>query len=308
MGSVVGNTYLTTMTPEMASKWLSDFEYEHQRNVAQNTVDFYAGMMESGEWVPGTNIKLATVNGSGRKVLVDGRHRLCATVVSGTPQVYSVTEIKCDTDADVARVYYTTDRGRNRTYGDAWRTTLIADELGLTNSQVNTAGAGVRFIMADFKRQSANMISMDSMLEQVRFYADGIGRYFECIAGTSQHMEPAMRRAAVVSVGIATLQYAINIYGFGKVEDFWIGLVRDDGLRAGDPRKVANIHLLSTGIMASSGRTQEQVSANYQARYIANCFNAWVEDREFKVARTKGYSKVHDSNAPIKINGTPWKG
>ncbi|PYJ11254.1 MAG: hypothetical protein DMF06_03320 [Verrucomicrobia bacterium] len=133
----------------------------------------------------------------------------------------------------------------------------------------------------------------------MREYAIAASIYVELIAGASGRISNLLRRAASMAVGIVTIDESISVFGDKKVEDFWTGIAKDDGLHLVDPRKVAHTHLIETSMRGGKGKN---ASPYYSARYIANCFNAWVEGREIK------FTRVNDAKAPILIAGTSFKG
>lgn len=307
----VSSNYTMTITPEMAQQILSTCPYEYQRKIRKSRVALYATMMESNSWVNGSNIKFAVMDKTGRKILTNGFHRLTAVIVSGRPQVFAVTEVACGDESDLARVYYTEDRSLARSDADAFRTLHIELELGISSWQINKASAAMRFIYNDFARRNYVSPTTEEVVEMLRAYADAIGLYFEVTAGRPRYMEKPLMRSAVMSVAFEVLRFAPMKYGTERCIDFWKGMAIDDGLTRTDPRKVANVHIVNTRISMTSGggRNGSMASAAYQARYVANCWNAWSEGRVFASFNGKApSSKVFDAGAPIVINGTSWDG
>lgn len=307
----VGKTYTLEVDAAKAGEILSQNGYKRQRVLRPKTVTLYADKMENGHWVPGSPIKFVLWGDkrNPKRVLVDGQHRLHAVVKTGAKVQFAVTEIWCDDENEAARVYYTTDRNAVRGYGDIFAATGVQEELGLTKTDMNAAASSVRFIDSGFLKNNTFQ-DEDDLLHKVLEYQDAIVLYFAATAGCDRRMSVPLRRNSVMAVGLVTFRYSAGVYGNKKVEDFWEGVALDDGLKQGDPRKVANVHLMTTrmpnGAMIPGFRT---VSAAYQARWIANCFNAWAEGREYKVTEDRrSASKVYDSSAPIEILGSPFKG
>lgn len=311
MATVI-KSYVKRITPGEAQTWLNEYAYQFQRNPAKRTVELYARQMSTDAWLDGTTLKLASIRGRKQKMLVDGQHRLLALIASGCPQTFSVVEIDCDDDNDLALLYSTTDRGRQRTVTDMYRTVHLADEVGVTGDTLTRAGSALQFIEDGFDRKGKTKRSYDELLALFRTYADSIGAYVE-VAGASPHRSiwNALFRSSTFSLGIVTYQHAVYVYGEKAVNDFWEGVSQDDGLRRTDPRKVANMHLATVRISQASavnGGGGRIVSAAYSARYLAACWNAWTEERTYSDSTKAPTAKVYDAKAPIKINGTPWKG
>ena len=83
--SVAPRTELTTITPDMAKKWLATST--RNRSISPTTVKAYAADMRAGAWK-------ITHQGIGFNVdreLVDGQHRLSAVVEADIPVTMPVT-------------------------------------------------------------------------------------------------------------------------------------------------------------------------------------------------------------------------
>jgi hypothetical protein len=105
-----------------------------------------------------------------------------------------------------------------------------------------------------------------------------------------------------MAVGLVTFDESSAVYGDKKIEEFWLGLGKDDGLRIGDPRKAARVYLFE-----ESSRPRLELGGSvkqaYTARYVANCFNAWIEGRNIRNSAVRG-----DALSPIFIRGSRFKG
>lgn len=287
-----------------AARMLSAFAYDRQRQVNTHYVNYYATMMKSGEWLPGTEIAIAYApdgNGQVRGSLVNGRHRLLAVIEADVPVDFAVKSFDCSGDTEVAKIYGTTDIGRSRNINDYIRALSIEHEFGFPPSYTNKLGVAVSFMQAGFRTPNRTEITPEERVRQMRRYSVAASAYEEILTDIgTRSCYVKMKIAGVMSVALVTLDEATRTYGDDKVANFWIGMGRDDGLRIGDPRKTANSHLFEVGISAAA--KNRRASASYTARYLANCFNAWVENREIK------YTRVPDANAPISITGTSFKG
>lgn len=289
------------VTPQMAETWLKQCKYERQRNVRPHHVEFLAEEMRRGNFRQGTQIHFTEYEG--KLHLVNGQHTLSAIIKSDLPQILDI----CQTDEDPSVAYYRHDNGLKRTPADMFSAMYIAEEFGITKTQTNALGAAVRFIAQNFKQkptrsERVTVVHPDDQLGLMREYGEYAEAYFDIAAGRPKHMRSSVERAATLSVALVTLRYAYPTMG-DVVTDFWKGAIFDDGLSAGDARKAANVHLLTTGMGGGGqGYTIQTKTSEYSARYIARCWNAWVEKREIS------FTKVLDQFAPIIIRGTPFTG
>lgn len=295
----IARTYVQEITPETAALWLSTYCYERQRNLRKYKVDDYAESMINGYWRIGSHLALA-INRT-RTVIVDGQHRLAAVAKSGISNTFTITEFSCETQEEVDDLYAKHDRGLPRSLSDAMVAKRAGEMLNLTKTWTNVVGAAIQFIHTDFVRSQNRKMPLDEISDKFHDYGESIMRYIECVSEAPRLLSHAVQRSSVVSVGLVTLRFSVLKYGEKPVLNFWRGLASDDGLRRSDPRKIALNHISNTNISSTTG-SGNVVGPNYQSRFIANCFNAWTENRELRM------TKVFDSLAPISINGTPWNG
>ena len=288
----------TWVTPETAASWLRLHNYEHQRPIRSSNVEFLAEEMRRGEFRQGVQIHFA--RWEGRLHLVNGQHTLSAIVKSGIRQAMSV----CYTDEDPAQVYGRHDIQKKRTTADMFSALQTADEFGFTASQLNRMGAALRFIHEGFSKQTQKMHPRE-LLSLVEQYADAGIAYFDEILGADQYIRSPLTRTATLSVALVTYRFSAAKYGGSVVSDFWKGIAFDDSVARGDPRKTAKRHLETINMQGSNGDATAKIkkSAAYSSRYVAQCFNAFVENRNL------GKTYVMDeATRPIIINGTPWDG
>jgi len=287
------------VTPEIASEWLSTYQFERQRKIRQWHINFLAEEMKNGRFLAGTQIRFSV--GKDKTRIIDGQHRLSAVVKSNLPQVFSVLWMPEDPNSGYGRL----DIGLTRTPQDMFSAIHLSEEVGLGPDMINRVGTSVKFINAGFHVVSSNYarLATDDQADMIREYSQAAGAYTEIIAGMPMEMRAGMLRSATMSVALATLRFASTTLGKSKVEDFWTGVTFDDGLSIGDPRKTANRHILTTGMPSGKRVSNKTVwSASYSARYLANCWNAWVDDREIKQTR------VADERSKISLAGTPFNG
>ena len=284
------------VTAELAASWLAEHTYERQRPVRARHVEYLAEEMRRNFFRQGTQIHF--VRFENQLHLVNGQHTLSAIVKSGLPQVISV----CYTSEDPAEAYSRHDVHLKRTTADMFSALQMGDELGFSATQINRLGAAAKFIDEGFNRSRAKRFHPDDQVRVTREYAPAAELYFEATAGKSHTIKSAMERVATFSVGLAIYRYAYPS-GEKKVDDFWTGVALGVGLEMNDPRGACREHLLNTGIAGGRDKADRLYrTVNYSSRYVANCWNAWVENRSIRNTR------VLDVTAPIIIKGTPFDG
>lgn len=291
------------VTPEQALSWLSKAGYDKQRTIRDYWTTYLADEMARGSFEPSTQITFLRHNGS--MELVDGQHRLSAVVKSGLAQKFVVVVRDVETEGDVANAYYRLDQALRRTTTDQYRVLGLSDELDLTATDLNALGASVKFIWNNFQKSTGagRALHPDERLLLIREYQDAARHYFTAKMGCPSEISSSAIRAATVSVALVTYRYSSQEYGLAKVDEFWHGVLLDDNVSKGDIRKQANRHLLTTGMMSSSGNQfANAVSPAYSARLLARCFNAFASNENLKQA------KVLDSTAPMLILGSPFTG
>lgn len=290
------------VTPELAQRWLTERAYAGQRMRRDTHVRFLAEEMEKGRFLQGTPVAFATMPNGERKNL-NGQHTLAAIALCGKSQVLTELSFPCRDDVDVAEMYGRFDVNLKRTISDLFAARGLANELGFTPTQLNAMGAAVKLIFSKFRSARNVSVHPDDLIVWIREYTDAAHMYFEVAAGMPQEIQKSVQRSATLGLALVTFRFSWKVFG-QKVDEFWSGAIFDDGIKNGDPRKVAHRHLLNT-VIAGAGNSPHSnmsVTAAYSTRYLASCFNAYMEGRPLQMA------KVMNDLAPIKIIGTPFSG
>lgn len=295
------NIEIVKVTPDMARQWLSERLYNRQRTIRSAHVKFLTEEMLRGTFVPGTQIRFSILDG--KYNLLDGQHRMAAVVASNTTQVFSILSAETESEEQEAIQYGNLDTGLRRTFNDMGRALQLTDELGFTATQINELSAASTFIRSGFIKSRRQYTSRSDLVKWIRDYSTAGQEYYEIAAGCTQEIRPSVGRRATLAVALVTFLYSEVAYG-ECIEQFWRGAIFDDALRVGDPRKVAYNHLMTTRHAGGGyhGRVRDLTTSAYSARYLANCFNAYVEQRSLTG------TKVIDHNGPIKILGSPFRG
>jgi len=297
---------LVLVTPEEAQKMLTFNSYERQRTIRHTKVTIYADAMEKKRFEPGTQLSFG-YTGSGNLQLLDGQHRLQAVVKSGIPQWFVIRTKKYETEQDLALAYGHFDQHAKRSDRDNLKAIGLDTDLGFSVGELRVMSSAVRLINeGKFNRNTrpGGGGAVEDLREWISYYADAGSQYFEAIAGSPQFMRTPLTRAATLGVALVTFKFATRVYGDEKIFEFWRGTAMDDGLSLTDPRKTANRHLLTASMSGGHGASHQKkdkiVTPAYSTRYLANCWNAWAEDR------TISSTNVRDMNQDIHILGTPF--
>ena len=299
------NPAMLTITPETAQRWLETMLYEHQRPIRQSHVEYLAEEMRRGRFVQG--LQMHIVEYENASVLVDGYHRLWAIVESGLSQTVAVLRTRVATKEEIAWIYGNTDIGMRRTGAQLIGALELPQEIGCSIMEVRQLSGAIPFMLSGCVRTSyaETRYHKDDLIHHIRLYAPYARSYFAQQHDMSDTLRKRANRSSTLSIALLTWRYAApyaESRGDPSVAEFWRGVLFDDGVQIGDPRKLVNRHLLMVNVSASASSVHssgELVTTGYSARYIAACFNAYMERRQLKMA------KVNDATAPIRLYGVP---
>lgn len=290
---------LTTVTSEMALKWLTENRYPRQRALSIYAVDLLAEHMEKGTFRQGTQIAFASVRGK-HKMLTNGQHTLQAVIKSGKPQLLSVMHHNVDTMEQVNWLYVQEDRHRRRTVADTFNAFDMLDQMELrTKRQLNSVGSSVRVIMSGFNRCRARIRDED-FLAAMSEYKEAARLYFASINGTENALISPLYRYTTLPIGLVTCRYAVKSVGEEYVTDFWSGVALDDGLKKGDPRKSLLFHFRNDALGTYMTSTKRRVPIRWAIYRVADCWNNWVANEKMDLDPSVSL------NRPIHIAGTPY--
>jgi hypothetical protein len=285
----------------LAKYWLENHYYDKQRAIRPGKVSQWSKIMKDGKWNPGSSMTVALYEG--QCFHVNGYHRLHGVIDSNTVQWFALLTIEVSSEEELAELYSTQDRGLSRTVRDAYNAYNLAETMEMGGADLSRVGAALKYIYNGFLAHRTGNIPDYEVLSLFDFYHGAIDTYMSILGEGQPDEVKAMKRQPVMAVGVASIHHATGVYGEVTIQKFWEALATNDGLRIGDPAKLAHTHMMKFG-MKGSGQAyaKKTTSPNYQARYIASCFNAAIEGRTLK--RTS----VTHPTAPIVIKGTPWKG
>lgn len=286
-----------TITPKQAQDWLDKFVSDKvQRNLDRKWVSKFAESMKSGKFGGNSPIQLRELDGVIH--LIDGRTRLNAVVEAGVPQSFVVISDKVNSETQLIDEFRYYNDGRRVTLPHMFQAMQLVTKTGLTQQQLNQLSGAIALIDSDFLKDGT-AITIDRRVDLMLRYTEPAKMYFEALSGAAKLIQKPLQRAASIAVGVCTFDESIHAFGQKKVFDFWHGVAQMVNEKKGDPRATAVNNLLTTippGSIMRSGLTVR--SAEYSARALASCFNAWVKGRTLEGIR------INDPAAPLYLEGS----
>lgn len=276
---------------EDAREILEKTQYRQQRAIRSRHVQRLARIMESGEFRQGTPIDIAVVGQ--KSYLVNGQHTLSAIVQCGKPQELLVVKHSCKNMDEVGGLYVGFDRQLRRTPQDvvsgygvnmqsigAHTGRALYGATGLVGSGFQANGTTRWLPWWDDLRIRARLL--ESWLPEAEFIDEDI---------VNAPYSALVRTSSIMAVALVTYRYAKN------ASVFWRGLVRDDALPQGDPRKAL--------LFAYADKTKFRRAVYQQhivARYVISCWNSFRRDQ------TRVNISHGDLTKPVRIYDTPHDG
>lgn len=263
------------LRPEHAVAILDQWSYKGQRKVRESRVRTYVHEMTSGDWTYSTEMHVGVLP-DGSTHLLNGYHRLhaLARLPSDTEYRLPVTLIVrfFETPEELAGYYSVIDIGGVRTTNDALAAHGLAEEWGVLTETIKAAGYAAPMILNNFTGGRSNSLggyrgrSVPAKVSLLREWEEEIVLSEMVTRQTPSEMRKKLWRQAVYSVMLMTLRYAREM-----ALEFWTKVGTGEDLRLGMPAMTLRNFLLAT----NTRKTAEHI----YARYVANCWNAYVEGR-----------------------------
>lgn len=296
----MANTTTVAISPEQARVWLDRYKADVQRPITAAKVRYYAEKMRQGEFGRNSTIHLRTLDG--QTYFIDGRHRIKGIIESGTTQNFIVISDTVNSRTELIEEFRRINDAKVVSQLDYCVAAGVDTETGLSRKQISLL-LGAATLLAEGFDQSAHGGSVDvrDKISVIREYQDAADEYFGAVQPAPKIIRNSFRWSATIAVGIVTFKDSVDLYGHDKVFSFWDGAARMVNEKTGDPRGTLVRFMLKT--TPPTTNPQPGVDAkpiNYIARYIASCFNAWVENRTISNARPK-------IDEPICIRGSRLK-
>jgi hypothetical protein len=274
-------------TPSVAKQLRAACHFERQRALSDDHIARLAEEMTRGSFVAGTQIFMGVLP-SREMLILNGNHTLEAVAFSGVPTALTFTYCPVADENEAGRLYAQFDIHRVRSWGDAYKAYGFND--GIPGDWVTKSGAALGIIAAKFQRpgDSPMFKSREIRSHMIRDYTDTIIHLVAVIRSGARHIMPLVKRRAVLAVALETMRYQPS-----AAAEFWGSLVRDDGLKNGDPAKALLSHLRNNS--ASTGGH----GAVLQSNAAASAWNAFHSGKQLSFVRPKEVTT-------FRLAGTPW--
>lgn len=270
------------VTPAVATEWLSNFNYRHQRAIRSYHVSSLARMMAAGSFRQKTQVNFCRLGDHYH--LTNGQHTLSAIVASGIAQTLSVIVTNVSCEKEVADDFSRHDTHLTRQLSDAMIAHEVHNELGVTPTVLNTLAAACMFyayLIGERTSKGATQSTHDEKLEIIKRHGRLAKAVSDCFEGF-MNLGFLTRKA--------TFSCAMFCFSADKdlSHDFWRSVASDDGLKIADPRKTIREWLRER--VTPGGTYQSRMNAKVAADHemvkaISVAWNAWVDCRELKVIK-----------------------
>jgi hypothetical protein len=286
-GPIPTDVSVQTISPVEASSLLEGTLYEQQRNLRGWYVHALAEEMRRGEFHLPPAITIGVLP-DGRRLLLDGQHRLHALVEADATLTMPVITGHVTSKTAAFQLYSNMDCGLARGAHDL--APELKHELGAaTTREVTAAWAAVGLIGGHFTLASRyEARSRDWRLALLRAFRSDLGHALGYIRAGDQETRRLLLRTPILAVAVLTVHWCPE-----QAETFWQSTAENDGLRRGDPRRALLDYL--------RGRPASSLRLNLEARYAAGVWNAAQAKRTF--GKMTGKASVY----PVDIDGTPYR-
>jgi hypothetical protein len=238
--------------------------------------------MKDGNWIDGGQITFCQTH-DGRKILVNGYHRLNAIIDAGIPCIFNVRTVHVKSIDDARRVYATFDTmARKRSAGEILRAEGVAEKYGLTNQVADAVFSAAPLLANGMKYRNyqkapeliGNIINRLNISTDYWVYGK---KYQDMTSSATYRHRQKMLVAGVIGVAFITIKHQT-----AKAEDFWRGVASMENMGADDPR-MSYAKLLQEKKYTTRIKDGE---VPMPARDAALAWNAFYEGRPLKIFRT----------------------
>lgn len=299
-GYRIDTVYMPTFNKAEAAEWLELFRYPHQRPLKARHVSVLAQRMRDGAFFRGTMIIVATIGGE--IYLLDGQHRLSAVVEADIEQQFVVLEITCTTMEIAGLIYGNIDTGKGRTMGDSFIAHQLPARLGLGQRQLTAFSGAYSILRGGGIPNAANQVVTAEERERVLIlYAPAIRELWEVAFGMPKAMQNSLKRAYVQAFAGLTFRWPAQLEE-RTTRAFWEGVIFNDGLIKGDPRKLLHEHLLTTKVSPRGwDRNSTTILAETGFRAFTLGYNAYIRGQSLVMLK----AGPRADGSVIKIMGVP---
>lgn len=277
------------VTPEIATEWLSSWNYEHQRPIRTYQVNNLANEIINGRFREKTQINFCKLGDE--YFLTNGQHTLSAIIKAKIPALLSVIVLDVQNKKQIADDFTRHDTHLTRQLAVSLVAHEINKALEVSATELHWIAAAVNYyawMIGDSSLKSNVMMTNDTKLNLVVKYGE-LGRD----ALRTFHEPNAKRRDYMVKR--TTLACAMHVYNWSPhiCEMFYGEISKDNGLLIGDPRKTLLDYLRETRSHYGSNASivKKAVPYHYFVKAQAMAFNAYINRKQLKTIRVNPESK-----------------
>jgi hypothetical protein len=247
--SIPSKTKTMNIGPKAALQILTNCKYDKQRPIREWHVDDLANFMCNGTFTPTNIIAMCRLNGE--YLLANGQHTLSAVVKSGQSYNFTVQEYDCNSQDEVAAIYSRFDIHMRRTEADIFNSMDVCQKLGLTKTERTLLSGAIRVIAKGFKSSSSRndyrFNNKDFVLSLMTEWLAPLKKVVALIDGGERIAREILHRRHILAVCMWIVRYSKDQ---DAAAEFIRGFAMNDGLRRGDPRKIAmdDIHKLRSDV------------------------------------------------------------
>ena len=287
-------TKMEEFSPAQAQYSIMHEGYDRQRKLNQSYVSQYALEMRQGLWLPISPVVFAIVNG--RRVLINGNHRLHAVVLAGCSVGFITVSVPLSSYEAIAPWYTSFDRLNQRTLAQAYQTHNLEAELRLNASQTKKLGSALPLLASGFEPVYSMPGSMKRQIQHhktrmafIREWCEELRQFWGDIKGAPGAMSSNLRSAPILAVALIHYRYTGT-----DATEFWHAVATADCLPQNDPRHRLHMHIRTSKIPTYD---QDEYS-----RIVTRAWNATWNNR------TPQSLQAESRTAPLRIEGTPHTG
>ena len=202
------------VSPELAEEWLTDREGQN-RTINDHRVDEYFRMMKEDYWMINGEPILFDENGK----LLNGQHRLWATMRYGKTLQYMVIQVTGDPEALMS----TLDQGKPRSGGD-----VLVIRGYASGNNVNALGSAI------YRWERGMPFSMRVTPTEMM---DTLHRHPDLVKSLSigRRLSDRFSGSALPSSALAALHYLFRKIDEAEADEFFERLIDGSNLSKGDP-------------------------------------------------------------------------
>jgi hypothetical protein len=178
----------------------------------------------------------------------------------------------------------------------------VAERTGLSAKQCNAIANASGILLSGGQDGRVSGISLETRLALVDLYSPHMMRWYESIGRIPKIIGPSLNRAYAQAFAAITTRWPTAGADGRTTEEFWRGVVRDDGVAEGDPRKIVNRTLIISKIISVPGAygKASMITATEGFMQMAIAYNYYLAGRSVKMIRLNGRTEE-----PIMILGVP---